>query len=81
LAITGTVASAVRFLAKAILCGVRDEKFFTPEEWEQAVAYIATDKGIGRKLIVRFLAGIPAHKLDTQPYQRLMKRAVNGTFF
>jgi hypothetical protein len=56
-AVAGTVASAVRFLKKAILTGTSGE--ITGRSMETACGQIASDKGIGRELIVEFLDGVP----------------------
>jgi len=59
-ALAGSVAAAIRFLAKAVLTGSRAEKIFSPRSsFEQAADSITSDRGLGREIIVRFLDGIP----------------------
>lgn len=55
--LTGTVAAAIRYLAKAILSGVSGE--ITGHPLEIARGQILTDKGIGIDLVVRFLGDTP----------------------
>jgi hypothetical protein len=56
-AIAGTVASALRFLAKAVLTGTSRE--ITQRSLETAYGQITTEKGLGRELILNFLADVP----------------------
>lgn len=55
---TGSVASALRYLAKAILTD-RYPEFRTPQQAAQAKANVPGEKGIGEPLITEFLAGVP----------------------
>jgi hypothetical protein len=59
-AIAGTVASAVRFLSKAILTGSRDFTR-TPE----LVGNLASEKGLGEPVITNFLDGVPGINRNT----------------
>jgi len=52
------VASAIRFIAKAVMTGVSEE-FFRNEDMDKVRGNLTSDKGLGRELIVRFLAGVP----------------------
>lgn len=53
----GTIAAAIRFLAKVVMNGTSVE--FNRRSLETARGQIATDKGIGRELIVEFLKDVP----------------------
>jgi ParB/RepB/Spo0J family partition protein len=60
-AVAGTVASAVRFLAKAIMVGsATSEKIFrSAKELETARGIFESERGMGRDIVVRFLDGVP----------------------
>lgn len=59
-AIAGSVAAAVRYLAKAMISGDGSEQMFrTPHERKTALGNLESERGIGRDLVVRFLAGVP----------------------
>jgi len=59
--LAGSAAAAIRFLARAIMTGAEvSEKFFrNPLERDQARGNLASDRGIGRDVVVRFLDGVP----------------------
>jgi hypothetical protein len=76
-AIAGTVASAVRFLAKAILTG-SGEKFFTRHDMGDLQARMSGE-GVGRKVIVDFLDGIPGIN-DGSVQQQLANLKASGDY-
>jgi hypothetical protein len=56
----GTVASAIRLLAKAIMTGSGpSEEFFRRSDLDSARGNLTSDR-LGRELIVRFLEGVPS---------------------
>jgi len=60
-AVAGTVASALRFIAKAVLTG-NDEPLKNSSEVrgiERLRGQITSERGLGRDIIVRFLTGVP----------------------
>lgn len=60
-ALAGSIASAIKFLAKALLTG-RDISLISdmsPRAIESAQGNLASDKGLGEPLITEFLTGVP----------------------
>src|SRR5262245_22750827 len=60
-ATAGTVAAAMRFLAKAILTGDQvTQNFLSQDEGlEKARVHLTSDRGIGQTIIARFLEDVP----------------------
>ena len=82
-AITGSVASAARYLIKAILrghehipqiCGISQKAF------ENARGNIASSKGIGVAIIARFLIGVPGMNESAITHQLVAKTCLNFVF-
>jgi hypothetical protein len=79
-AIAGTVAAALRFLAKAIMTGAKVSKIFdTLQEQAQAEAAVASSQGIGQRVIVRFLADVPGVN-DGSVQQQLANLKASGDY-
>jgi ParB-like chromosome segregation protein Spo0J len=65
-AITGTIASAVRFIAKAIMLGHVWRNHQTSVKGEQILrGQLEGEKGIGREVITEFLEGVPGINEDS----------------
>jgi hypothetical protein len=58
---TGTVAAAVKFLAKGLLTGSPEIRRSSPE----ALGNLQSDKGLGENLITDFLKGVPGINKNT----------------
>jgi hypothetical protein len=59
-ALAGTVASAVRYLAKAIMTGeVVSQKFLGKDDLAKVQGNITSQRGLGEDIILRFLTDIP----------------------
>jgi hypothetical protein len=58
-ALAGSVAAAIRFLARAIMTGTSEEFFGGSRALDTVRGQIMTDRGIGREIIARFLEGVP----------------------
>jgi hypothetical protein len=71
-AVAGTVASAIRFLAKAVMTGVSGD--FTSKSGRPVLA-----EDIGRDVIVRFLRGIPG-VTDESTKQQLANLKASGDY-
>jgi hypothetical protein len=54
----GSVASALRFVAKMVLCGVSQE-FLRNADIDKIRGNLTSDKGLGQTVIVQFLDGVP----------------------
>lgn len=55
---TGSIASAIKFIARMVLGGVSEE-FFRNNDAAKIQGNLTSEKGIGRDSIVEFLAGVP----------------------
>jgi ParB-like nuclease domain len=67
-ALAGTVASAVRFLAKAILTGVT-EKFFSDFDLQTLRSHLLGERGLGREVLLAFLPDIPGINAGSVQHQ------------
>jgi hypothetical protein len=56
-ALAGTVASALRFMAKVILTGALTEEFFSEFDLEKTRQHLLSENGIGRDVLLWFLNG------------------------
>jgi hypothetical protein len=79
-AIAGTVASALRFLAKALMSGTRLSNIFeSPHAFEQAQNALSSERGMGQPPIVRFLKDVPGVN-DGTVQQQLANLKASGDY-
>ena len=64
-AVAGTVASAVRFLAKGVMTGSLSVEFNRKHDMAKVRGNLESEKGLGRDLIVDFLDGVPGINENT----------------
>jgi hypothetical protein len=69
----GTIAAAIRYLAKMVMTGVSAE--ISGHSMDIARGQIATEKGIGIDLILRFLQGVPGINKNTVSQQLAMLKS------
>lgn len=78
-AVAGSVASAVRFLAKAVMTGTSEEFFGGSRGLETVRGQMTTDRGIGRDVIVRLLHNVPGIN-DGSVQQQLANLRKSGDY-
>jgi hypothetical protein len=61
----GTVAAALRYLAKEVITGKGRSGDFTSAEAEATRGHLMGERGIGRDVIVKFLADVPGVNENT----------------
>jgi hypothetical protein len=68
-ALTGTVASAVKYLAKIILTGTGDKFITTLKSFDLSILRerLLQEEGIGRDVLLGFLHDIPGIIVSTPP--------------
>jgi ParB-like nuclease family protein len=79
-AVAGSVASAIRFLAKAIMTEAEVSKIFdTLQERTQASTSLTSTQGIGQRVVVKFLDGVPGIN-DGTVQQQLANLKASGDY-
>lgn len=58
-AVAGSIASAIRWISKAVLLGGANSRILELQDMEHLRRHLTSDRGIGEPVIVEFLKGVP----------------------